>query len=82
MPAVAALLLMSLLFVNCKREIKRCWQCSVIYHGDGLPDITSDTVVCDLTQTDIDLRQNKGIRFLVRNKEPYTSWEMNNCKKR
>lgn len=59
----------------CKKEAEHCWQCQYTYTGK-LPDRTGDTVLCNFTQTDIKLRQDKEFDATAAG---YIKWKLTNC---
>jgi hypothetical protein len=78
--ALIAAALLPILFIACKPSKQYCWQCDYAYHADTLADLTGDTVLCDFTETDIELRQD--IKLSAKDKKPYTSWTLSDCKKK
>lgn len=64
-----------LLLTACKPEEEHCWQCDFTYSG-GKPERTGDTVLCNYTQTDIELRED--IEFSASG-TGYDKWKLTNC---
>lgn len=73
------LLLFALLLANCgNKETRRCWNCDYTYGSATLPDSTGDTILCNFTQTDINLRSD--IKFDAPGTD-YDNWSITNCSK-
>lgn len=64
----------AILLASCKEEPPHCWQCN--YRLVGPPDKHGDTILCNLTKTDIELRE--GILFST-SIDGYDEWEISNC---
>ncbi len=78
MKYLASLLITTFLFIACKdRERRRCWNCDITYYSTSVADTTYDTVMCNFTQTDIEIRT--GIKFEAFEAD-YDTWEIANCK--
>lgn len=78
MNRILPILLLCLGMAACKEERLQCWNCSYTYSGN-LPDSTGDTTLCNLTKTDIEIRQDKAFDGGAAG---YKSWTITNCKEK
>lgn len=69
------LILPVLLFAACKEETEECWKCTYKFTGKQ-PDRTGDTILCNYTRTDIELRED--IEFDATT-AGYEKWVISNC---
>lgn len=72
---LSLVLLLCIATTACKKEAEHCWQCQYIYSGN-LPDRTGDTILCNFTKSDINLRQDKEFDASATG---YTRWKLTNC---
>lgn len=77
MKCVLPILMLGLVTTGCKKEKEHCWTCNYTYTGSGIPDKTGDTVLCNFTESDIKLRQDKKFDAGT---SGYETWMMANCK--
>ncbi|MCB0697018.1 MAG: hypothetical protein KDC07_06620 [Chitinophagaceae bacterium] len=64
-----------ILTISCKKEEEHCWSCTYTFSGQK-PDRTGDTVLCHLTKTDIELRDNIKLDATAAG---YDTWILTNC---
>lgn len=77
MKKLIPIILLSIAFASCKHEAEHCWDCSITYSGN-MADSTADSTLCNLTQSDIELRQD--IKFDASG-TGYKSWLLSNCER-
>lgn len=76
MKRILPIILLMLATAGCKEEAKHCWDCNYTYSGLQ-PDKTGDTVLCNFTKTDIEIRSGKKFDATAMG---YQTWEVGNCK--
>ena len=76
MKYILAIIIPGLMIAGCKKEKEHCWTCKYTYKGSSKPDKTGDTVMCNFTQTDIDLREGESFESAD---TAYKLWTMDNC---
>ena len=76
MKYLLTIIILVLSATGCKKEKQHCWNCHYTYTGGGQPEKTGDTVLCNFTKTDIELREGKTFEST---NPPYTLWMMDNC---
>lgn len=64
------------MIAGCNKEKEHCWTCKYTYKGSSKPDKTGDTVICNFTKSDIELRE--GLTFESNDPE-YNLWRIDNC---
>ncbi|MBZ0099497.1 MAG: hypothetical protein K8F30_10450 [Taibaiella sp.] len=77
MKYILPFIILGLSITACKQEKQHCWTCNYTYIGNGKPDKTGDTVLCNFTQTDIDLREGKTFESAD---TAYILWMIDNCR--
>ncbi|HEY9176634.1 MAG TPA: hypothetical protein VIN07_03040 [Flavipsychrobacter sp.] len=76
MKLIAPIIILSIAATACKKEKQHCWTCNYTYIGSGQQNKTGDTVLCNFTKTDIELREGKTFE----SKDPaYMLWTIDNC---
>ncbi len=76
MKRLLAFVLLPVALVSCKED-RFCWSCDYTYTGSQA-SLSGDTVLCNFTETDIELRQD--ISF-VANDTLYDTWMITDCRK-
>lgn len=75
MKYILAALLCVLTLYSCKEAPRSCWRCDYLYQG-GKPDKAGDTLLCNYTKDDIEIRQ--GLTFDGAG-EGYETFSISNC---
>jgi len=76
MKRILPIIILSIIVAGCKEEAQHCWKCNYTFSGTQ-PDKMGDTVLCNFTKTDIELRQGKTFGTTITG---YDTWTLTNCK--